>query len=291
MAAPVYQSSKTSGTISFGDGTITVDKPTSLAVGDVMIAYATVAFVGNTPGLPSGFTEITTPSASAHASRTGFKVADSSDVAATNFSFTHSGFASLSRITGATTSAGAINSNSGNPSNTASPSISGLTPKDYGDSVLLMQFWSVDSGNNANVGGYAIATSNPSWTEGYGSDSGGNSTGMGYATRPQVTATGNASCTGGGDATNSWDGHIIAIPVPFAINVTESLTMGEAKTVSFDATYSDALSLTETADERVQRWMNTDKNSASVTNQTKNSASATNQTKNSASWTNQDKHE
>ena len=291
MAAPVYQSSKVSGTIGFGDGTISVDKPTSLAVGDLMIAYATVGFIGNSPGLPSGFTEITS-STSAHASKTGFKVADSSDVAASSFSFTHSGFASLSRITGAATNLAAFSATVGNPSNTASPSLSGITPKDYGDSVLLMQFWSIDSGNSANVGGYAIATSNPSWTEGYGSDSGGNSTGMGYATRPEVTATGNFSCTGGGDAINSWDGHLIAIPVPFAINVNESITMTESKTLSFIVTYSDNISMTETVLNTVKRWVNALKNSSSWSNQTKNSATnVQNQAKNSTSWTNQEKHD
>ncbi len=289
MAAPVYQSSQVSGTIGFGDGSISVNKPTSLAVGDLMIAYATVAFAGNAPGLPSGFTAITS-SQSSHASTTGFKVADSSDVAASSFSFTHSGFASLSRITGAATNLGAFSATVGNPSNTASPSISGITPKNYGDSVLLMQFWSIDSGNSANVGGYAIVTSNPSWTEGYGSNDGGNSTGMGYATRPEVTATGNFSCTGGGDATNSWDGHIIAIPVPFVSNTNESITMTETKTLSFTITFSDAVSLAESLASTIQKWINAAKNAVSWTNQSKNSATnVQNQSKSSTSWTNQPK--
>lgn len=86
-------------------------KPTSLAVGDLMLAICNCAD-SRTFSTPTGWTSLISGGNTDGTNRTYFftKVADSSDVAATNFTFTCSatfngGVVSLHRISGASTNA------------------------------------------------------------------------------------------------------------------------------------------------------------------------------------------
>jgi hypothetical protein len=100
--------------------TVVVTKPTSLAVGDLMIASS--VYSGNSGiTLPSGFTTIHSGSVSALRSYiTGYKIATAGDVAASNFTFTMG-----STIAGATASLIRLSTNNSFPSN---PIVSSVNP-------------------------------------------------------------------------------------------------------------------------------------------------------------------
>ncbi len=274
MAAPTFQSVQDSGSYVSTPGTRTVTKPTSLAVGDLMIAYAIVAST-HEPILSSGFTtlnDLGTIAVHPTRAKVGFKVAEASDVAATDFTFTDTGFASISRITGASPSSASVIVSGVAQLNSASYSQTGLTPKDYGDGVLLMQFFNFEGGSSGTIANYAIVTSNPSWTAGYNKP-GASSDGvaMAYATRPEVTDTGNFSANGAGGAGADWLGQMIAIPVPLVSTTSETVTLTESVVRTTGVNISDTVSLIEGVTNTVERWAN--------------------QAKNLVNWTNQDKHE
>lgn len=287
MAAPVFQSVQTSGSYSNTPSTRTVTKPTSLAVGDLMIACGVVD-TNNDPNFPSGFTLIGTVGKSTGIQDTqalAFKIADSSDVAATDFTFTNTGFASISRITGAAGALGSLVYNGGVQTNSASVSLSGITPADHSDSTLLMMFFTVVNGSSPNIATYAIATSNPTWTEGYDASQ----TAMAYATRSQLTSTGNFSANGGGSASADWSGQIISIPVPFVFSVSDSVTTTDSSKLNQTIKKSESLSLVDSILATVFKWASALKNSTTWSESSKSSTTWSESSKNSTTWTNQSK--
>lgn len=218
--AIAYQSYKanysTTGT------TVTVDKPTSLAVGDLMIGYFTCdwdcPYDSTAPTLtqPSGWTQIVQTGKSPQGisvcydgiqTQISFKYATQSDVDATSFTFTSSNSgqskeAQILRITGARVSSavydydyttGYSGSDSG-PSLTC-PSID----VGFADSMILM-FISA-SNSTMDPSNYAIATSNPSWTEILDGSS-PYSNNCAYAVRTESTATGGSTAHGDSNYTN-----------------------------------------------------------------------------------------
>lgn len=294
MSAPAFQSVQVSGGYTLVSGTRTVTKPTSLAVGDLMIAYGIVTST-SAPSFPAGFSvisDIGTISVNPARSRVAFKIADSSDVAATNFSIETCGFASISRITGAVATSSAVVTSQTAQLNSASFTGTGLTPLDRDDDVLLMMFLSFANGSSGTIANYAIATSNPSWSERYNvtpPDSGGAA--LATSTRPEMTATGNFTADGAGSASADWVGHLIAVPVPATpVTVSETATLTEGVGEAVGKTISDTATLTENVSSNPQRFSNQSKNSSTVTNQTKNDSTFTDQTKNSSNWSNQSKN-
>ncbi len=271
-----------------------VTKPTSLAVGDLMIARAVYrnGDGGGVINLPTGFTGIGTQddgildSDQLH-SKLGYKVADSGDVAASNFTFnttlgdTVINQCSVIRITGASPVAASFKYNGGSTDNSATPSIAaGVTPTDYGNGSLLLQFWFGRS-NVSSVSTYAIATSNPTWTEGYDlADSTTRVSSMAYGSRSQVTATGSVSAAGG-NATTDWGVQLLAIPAPFSFTIADSTTTTDNKIWSLTINSSETITLTdsETAN-KVFPVSNQDKNTVSVSNTDKNTISVVNTDKN-----------
>lgn len=277
MAAPVLQSTQVSTLANVAHGaSVSVTKPTSLAVGDLMIACA-VSNLGVLT-LPSGFVSLGTQGdgvvdSGQMVSELAWKIADSSDVAASTFAFSNNSgvsrlsFAAISRITGASAASVSYMYGEGSATNTSTPSIAaGVTPKDYGDSVLLIMYWVARTASTATAS-YAIGTSNPSWSEGYDVASGsGENVSMAYATRPELTATGNVSCAGGGGTTD-WGVQLLAIPAPLRATVTETVTLTESKILSMSQLVSETATLTESVDADTQRqWTNTSKNNASWVN-------------------------
>lgn len=262
--AVAFQSVQTAGTNPDSNGSIDVTKPTGLAVGDLMIASG-VGSTNNGITFPSGFTQLTEVGAltAGHMrSAIAWKVADSSDVAASTFNFS-AGVASISRITGAGSSfvySGSI------ADNTANPSFTGVTPKDYGGDILLMQFWSASI--NVNISGYAIGTSNPSWTEGF-EIQGGSTASMAYATRTQVTATGNFSVSSIGANTES-EGIIISIHIPYVFSAGDTVTMTDAKKINQSIRKAETVTGTDTSSlEELMLVSNQAKSNVTVTNEVK----------------------
>lgn len=223
-----------------------VTKPSGLAVGDIMLGYC----AGNSlTSFPSGFTTIGSTSAGGNNYQTflGWKVADSGDVAASNFTFTFSGsqtnLCALIRITGASIGASTIISSGALASNTGTPSITGITPFSRGNN-LLFQLWH-GSDSVPSIASYAIATDNPSWTEILDSSI-GSTTGVGiaWASRSQVTATGNFSCAAGNGLTD-WGGWLVSFTPSLDLSVSESVTMTDGVKNNLGITIRETVALTD----------------------------------------------
>ncbi len=189
-----------------------ISKPTGLAVGELMVAHLAQAIGGSTNcddwDTPSGWTSLITTANSVNSNSSAgihvfYKIADSGDVATSEFFFTPEvtagGLAgAIYRISGANTTG--ISAVSGTASNTTSPIFSNsVTPSDA-NSLLLFLLSNSDAGNTVgSVTGYSIGTDNPTWTEQYDivGDLSGDDRGImsgASAIRSQATATGNSTC-------------------------------------------------------------------------------------------------
>lgn len=190
---------------------MTISKPTGLVVGDLMVAH--LVLLGNytttaTFGVPAGWADsgvggiVAQSSTSNQGSyeRVLYKIADSSDVAASNFTFTPSTTVvcagGLYRIDGYNLSqpidvvAGAgISDGSGIGTPTT------ITPT-YANSLLMMFFSATGMTSSPSVSGYTIPTDDPIWSEAYDLPNGTSQVmSAAYALRTAITATGNASAT------------------------------------------------------------------------------------------------
>lgn len=165
MAAVV----QSSATTDWGNASsVVITKPTGLSVGDLMIAC--IAVEGQTSTTPSGWTAIDNNDSDMTAAVYG-KIADSSDVAASNFTFSVGGTAYcggvLLRIDGI--ASGLWNDGNGgdvaNGNQTPDLSFTGFTPTDNGELLVgFMVMGQCDPVNDAMVTGYTINGTNPSWT-------------------------------------------------------------------------------------------------------------------------------
>lgn len=195
--AIAYQSIATTDFNEVSPSTLTITKPSGLAVGDMMIAYIVWDTSDTTaPTLPSGWTQLlhdTTGTKSAWA----YKVAVSGDVAASNFAFTFAGTVtasggSIMRWSGV----GLINAGSTVRvnSSTSTPSFAGGITPSVADSYLIMGY---HSPYTHTVSNHAIATDNPTWTEIMDEQnvSPDLTMSLAYASRPETTATGNFTVT------------------------------------------------------------------------------------------------
>lgn len=180
---------------------LVVTKPTGLAVGDIMIAIVNCAIVSGSIDTPSGWTVVGTQSTYGTERKAVVlkKVADSSDVAASNFTFT---FSTSNRTAIILTAFANVNTtqdgtNQGTTAN-GSASSSGFTPTTDDLYVMLVAGAGSGSCTGTTVAGYAIATDNPTWTE-LADVSSGSSSAVGvaisYADRTAKTATGTVSAT------------------------------------------------------------------------------------------------
>lgn len=159
-----------------GANSLVITKPTSLAVGDLMIAFIGVARTAGAASIatPSGWTLLESVLSDNPIARVFFKVADSSDVAASNFTFSVTVDAanygiggSIIRVTGTNgftgvdnfTHTGAVDTNSGT---SAKSFASSIIPPTSSSLYLMATFASAIVGS---VSTYAIVTNNPTWTE------------------------------------------------------------------------------------------------------------------------------
>ena len=225
--AVAYRSSNSS---TGSSGSITITKPTGLTLGDLMVAILSDDFRTSGFNTPSGWTLIVDQSGPFDLSVTAFgKIADSGDVAASDFTFTHANSGAiigghLYAFSGNFTGVGNVYVSSAQTATEPSADVfnfaTGITPSLAG-SVLLMGAAIGSAGNNiddSNISTYEVETSNPSWTEGhdtlYGSGGNGQRLGSAYATRTETTSTGyfqiTVSIAGGEDAQNS-GGVLLAI--------------------------------------------------------------------------------
>lgn len=281
--AIAYESIATTDFNEVSPETLTIAKPSGLAVGDMMIANLVWDSNSTTaPTLPNGWTSLfhaTTALESAGA----YKVADANDVAATNFVFTLAGTVtgsggSIMRWSGV----GQVNAGSvfRDLSSTANPTFTtGVTPA-VANSYLVFLYYTEFS--LSNVSNYAITTDNPaSWVE-IAQES--NTTpdvtmAIAYASRPETTATGNFSCTTD-NSLNSHFGRLLYLYPRTDVNL--SMPVGTLTLTSPTPSLTIDVNLEMSV------------GSLTVTGQTPTVSTTektawTNETKNSTSWTNESK--
>lgn len=210
----IFQS--VSSTTPTESNSVVISKPTGLEIGNLMIAHlCKVASGVNTIDL-SGWTSVLDVTNTTVHERVMYKIADSGDVSASDFTFTGSGTdaftgGAIYRISGHDPVTPVDVSNSGTWSGSSANVAAGVTPN-FANELFL--FLIVGGSGNTNVGtvnSQAIATDNPSWTEDYDTRFSSSSICLisgAHATRPQVTATGNLSFLT--DGTNM-NGGIVAI--------------------------------------------------------------------------------
>lgn len=272
---PVVQSSQTTA---FASGTsITVTKPTGLAVGDLMIFHYVINDATDSISTLSGWTHEVNNQAAGGNVKTGlqWKIADSGDVAASNFTFGSTGTSiqggAILRIDNFVNS-GLLNEAGNQQANTATPTYTNtVTPTSVNNLILFF----IATNEAGTATDYAIATDNPSWTEIYdfnSSSPGPQAMACARADRTQTTATGNSSATLSSSGSTDSYGILVAIDSPTNVTVTGSTGLlalnGNAGTVSGGANITGStgtLTLTGNAgtfSSPTPDWSNTDKSSA-----------------------------
>jgi len=201
---------------------ITVTKPTGLAVGDLMIFATTWNDATDTASQMTGWTQEVANYGGSQKIDIQYKVADSGDVAASNFTVGFSGTVStpvavLMRITDYV-STGLLNENKDTGSNGDTTLSATVTPS-YTNNLLLMI---IANNENSSLSNYAIATDNPTWSELVEVQSGSISAiSVAYATRTQTTATGDMSFSSSVvTGTIDFYGVLIAIETPASTSFT-----------------------------------------------------------------------
>lgn len=194
-----------SSTAATASNSVVITKPTGLSVGDLMVSHIGKTGTSATITLLSGWTTILNITNSNHRIHTMYKVADSGDVAASDFTFTGSGTSAFTggaiyRIDGFDTGNIIDASNSTTWSGSSADVNATITPS-AGSLLLMLISAGAGDYNTTTISSQAIATSNPSWTEDYDESLGTNSlTQMcgSHASRPESTATGNTSFSASG---------------------------------------------------------------------------------------------
>lgn len=202
---------------------ITVTKPSGLAAGDLMIFHYSYNDATDTASTISGWTHEVSNYGGTIKTGLQWKVADSGDVAASDFTLGFTGtvgspLGAVLRITDYVVD-GLLNENKDTGANGDSTLAMGVTPL-YTNNLLLF-FLSNNEGLTTTT--YSIATSNPSWTEQYDIQGGSITTlSCASATRTQTTATGDASFTygAGGSGNEDFYGILVAIETPASVSTT-----------------------------------------------------------------------
>lgn len=174
--------STASNSVSTGTS-VTINKPSGLAVGDLMIAVVSAQGGSVTVDTLSGWTSADFENGSNNYTKIQYKIADSSDVSASNFTFT-SAFSvnlmggTIMRVTGHATSSIVDVSDSQNYNSTATTGISfsqSLTIAFDGSLIVMGFCGSVQGVSGAgSIGTYVASDGTLSWTEthDYGEDDG-----------------------------------------------------------------------------------------------------------------------
>jgi len=272
--ALTYQSVQTN--TSNGSTSVVVTKPTSLAVGDLMLAQYSIHTDTISSTFPSGFTLLDSriETNNSFTSEIYYKIADAGDVAASNFTFgdlssTADKAASIIRFTNPNASPfiaynGQVNSSAS--TDCATPSIA-TSP----NSVIVLFQASAPSGTGT-ASGQTIATSPPTFTEIYDlqASSARMQISCAYGLRFESTATGAGSITQSGSRRSI--GQIVSVDtLPITSTQTESVTLTDSKILSLAIVISEAISMAENyISDKLKKWTTQNKSS-------------------SPTWTNQDK--
>lgn len=266
--AIAYQSSQTATN---AGSSLTITKPVGTAVGDLLIA--SIGTSGSISSIPTDWNLLINQSASDANLYVYYIIATSTQVAATNFTF--SGAASvmaggIARITGNFHSSPLVRNAKDNEVSTTTPSYTiSVTPDDAGSLLLFFVACGSSASNTVTTSNYAVTTSNPSWSEAWdtaiNTASENIQSALAYATRPEITATGNASLTISNARVSS--AGMVAIRPQFSSTLTETESVTDIVTKGITKNLSETESVTETLTANKQRiWSNTSKNTTTWTN-------------------------
>ncbi len=305
MALVVGSSSTSAFAAIFAGGNtiqVVLTKPSGLAVGDLMVAQY-LDDGGYAVATSSGFTQIISTQNATNGNRSTlyYKIATSGDAAASSFTFsagTTTGTGTvvggaMVRITGASSSLPIwASSGDGSINNTAAPSFNNTITPAVANSMLLLFASAQQNGNN--ISGYAIVTSNPTWTEQWdftNNPGTSYSSSMAYAVRSQTTATGNSSITGGA-ASSDWVGQLVAIAPDKSFSQLDSVAISETMSNlrSRIFTILETVITSDNISSLVQRvWNKITRNNSTFTDSSKHTSVFTNSSKHNSSWSDQDK--
>lgn len=269
---------------------IVIPKPSGLVVGDLLLGYCLYKTAGGTNmdlTPPAGWTVIDQVNGSGNVNKcTAFyKIATSTETAATDFTFTvinqtaSSAGGGLLRIEHFLAS-GPIDTYSKNANDTATTtswSLAGVDPANE-SSLLVMIVGTDETAGAQSVSAQAVTTSNPVWTEIMDLNDSAITNNIGFAiataTRTAATATGNATAT------------------------LAQANSGNARTLSFliaiaPGTFTDVSDTAGTPTEVVSMTVTMPVTASDISGVPTESAGVkvgfSNQTKSSTSWTNLDK--
>ncbi len=241
---------------------IALTKPSGLAIGDLMVAHLLLTVGQTVSSAPTGFTfkDTATDSTSLFTSDIYYKTADSGDVAASTFTFTLSGSSScggaLLRVSGATSSTSISEYGEANiVVSTTTPSFANTVTPHVASSLLLFM---ITHANASAISAYAVATSNPSWTEVYDVVGGVRGLACAWAVRPEVTATGNSSVTC--SSTNQITSQMLVIMPTFLSTISDSTTVTDTVQQMVAVFPTDSVTPTDTITAIKQKtWATLDK--------------------------------
>lgn len=262
--AVTFQSVQTST----GTGGRTVTKPTGTVEGDLLVAHFVSGDSSGNITAPAGWTLVGSEDREATTrpqSAVYYKIAGSSEGA--DYTFTPSGSenttCSITRITGHHLTS-PINASNGQVNDAASTTCTspGVTPA----ANCLLLFYGATGIGDSSASAYAIATSNPTWTERVDIEAGDAANGVGgflaTATRPETTATGNATAT----VTSARSvGHLIAIAPGADVTGTQSAILAMTTNL-FQVAYGALMHMAITVySATVEKWARPQKSSTTWT--------------------------
>jgi len=245
-----YQSSQssTAGT------NLVIAKPTSLAVDDYMVAG--IHHQNNITSVPSGWSQLTTiANGGGGTLRVYYIKATSTEVSATDFTWVADGnflCGGIVRLTGDFHSTPFAVYGQDDEVSTVSPTYTTtVTPNNANSLLLYFVGATVSTGimGGTSVSNYAVTTSNPSWTEAFDVTTNIGSNGdiqcsMAYATRPQITATGNSTATISGARSSS--AVIVVCRPKILVTISDTLVLVDSLKKVIRKTISSTLSLVDT---------------------------------------------
>lgn len=162
---PISVASSASTTFTSG-ASVTVNKPSGLASGDLMVA---IVGSSGTPSDKAGWTTNGSQSNSGANIKSMYKVADSTDASATNFTFTSASgevAALILRVIGFAENSPFAGDIEGIVDSAAPQTITGSFTPPYDGSLMIMgMIMSNVDASQDSVSSYTVSGSNPSWTE------------------------------------------------------------------------------------------------------------------------------
>lgn len=277
---------------------VVITKPSGLAVDDLMVALLSSNGAGTSQTWSlSGWTSLYNTGTNGGGLSGSFqilwKVATSSDVASSDFSFSPNAgggnqMGTIFYATGAKGQAPTYNQLSSE--NTQTVNTTGLTPT--ANSLLVIGAMINDNeASSVTVSGYAIVTSNPTWTERLDTFDASRDSGHAFATavRSQSTATGNTTTTASDATPDIHHSFILSIEDNPELSVSAPLLTITNTFYAPTLTLIDPVTVSAPLFNITNTFYAPSLQIGIWSNQSKNTATWSAQTKNTVTWTNQDK--